>query len=292
MNQLNQVKDDTSDQGLQLINNLIGKIDDFIVAAVVVVGTFMLASAVKKSVVNRLLHRGGNLNNEVIILIERLVQWTIVGIGLVIALSFIGIDLAIALAPLSFGIGFAFKDIISNFIGGVMILSENRFKIGDFIKVGDKIGSIQEMSVRSTVLKSLDGTVFIIPNGELLTSITQNFSSNAQRRVTIEIGVHYETPLDQVLSITKEVVTQHPDVIPNPETVVIATGFGDSAITLEARFWVETSGDWVKTKSEVIQAIQKRYAQAGIIIPFPMRTLTIDRYDGAFQKMLNPSSHA
>lgn len=253
--------------------------------------SFIIASISKKIVVRRLAGKGEDYHREVIILFERITYFSVLMVGVTIALSLFEVDFVSFLGFFTLGIGFALKDLMGNFIAGVVILNSKKFKIGDFIKIGDKIGTITNIETRTTDIKSIDGTQLVIPNAQLMTDIVQNFTSNAFRRITVTVGVHYDTPLRDVIALTVKTANQHPDVLPDPRTQVLATEFGDSSISLDVRFWVDSHANWHIVRSEVIQAIKLAYDKAGVVIPFPIRTLSIDSYDENLMGMLNKKPH-
>jgi len=186
------------------------------------------------------------------------------------------------------GIGFAFKDLLANFIAGVVILTQHKFKIGDVIRLNSNLGTVIEIESRTTQMKTFDGIMLIIPNSEMLTSTVENLSAEEFRRFSFQVGVHYDTPLDKATQITLASISSHNEVVPSPEPVVIVTEFGDSAIMLQVRFWIEmTASKWWQVQSELMQQLKKDYDKAGISIPFPMRTLTLDPYDAKLSKALN-----
>ena len=241
--------------------------------------SFYVATMVKKMVVYKVTANNEDLHQEVVILIERAVYFGIVLLGGVIALKLVKIDVSSLIGFLGFGIGFAFKDLLANFIAGVVILTQKKFKINDTVKINGNTGKIKEIDVRTTQVQSLDGTNLIIPNADMLTAVIQNFTSNSFRRISFQVGVHYETPLAEAIELTKKSVKKHKQVTIDPAPQVLAVEFADSAITLEVRFWVESTANWPLVQSELIQALKKEYDIAGISIPFPIRTLTLDEYD-------------
>lgn len=253
--------------------------------------SFIFASIAKKIVVRRLSGKGEDYHREVIILFERITYFVVLMIGITIALSLFEVDFVSFLGFFTLGIGFALKDLLGNFIAGVVILNSKKFKIGDFIKIGDKLGTITNIETRTTDIKSIDGTQLVIPNAHLMTDVVQNFTSNAFRRITVVVGVHYDTPLRDVIALTIKTADQHPDVLPDPRTQVLATEFGDSSISLDVRFWVDSHANWQSVRSEVIQAIKIAYDKAGVVIPFPIRTLSIDSYDENLMGMLHKKPH-
>ena len=247
------------------------------VAFLVFVASFFVASLVSKIIVNRIIARAKyEIHEEVIILIERSIYFAIVLVGAIISFNIVGIDFSSILGFLTIGIGFAFKDLLANFIAGVVILTQKKFKIGDLIKTQDRIGKIVEIDVRTTQVKSIDGTQLIIPNADMLTNVVQNFSSNPFRRISMEVHVHLDTPLDQSIEVARAAVAKVSNVVKDPETQILAKEFSDSSILLEVRFWIESTKNWCQVLSEVIQAVRKDFSEKSIKIPYPIRTIDFE----------------
>lgn len=252
----------------------------YIGAVVLFFASFVIASVLKRIIMARIRKNASYaMHEEVLLLIERSIYFGIMLIMIVISFRIVGIDLTWVLGAMSFGLGFAFKDILANFIGGIVILTQQKLKIGDLIKVGDKMGRITTIDSRTTQLKLLDGTEVIIPNSDMVTDVVQNYSAHEFRRISLEVGVHYDTPLDQAVSITLNAVKKNQMVVVEPQAEVLCKEFGDSAILLEVRFWMESTENWWTVKSQIIQQIKVDFDAVGITIPFPIRTLALDPYD-------------
>lgn len=268
---------ETADATTGMFATIWGMIPLIIAAIVVVIASFILAKFVTGIITFRLSKR--DLNREVLILISRMTTYGILFIGILAATEIVGLNLGSLIAFLGVGIGFALKDLLSNFIAGIMILTQKKFKIGDTIKLGDIIGKIVEIETRTTQIKSFDGTLLIIPNAQMITAVIENFSANEMRRVSFEVGVHYNTPLQDSIQLAIASVKKHQKVMPEPSSNVIATEFGESAIVLKVLFWVESTTPWLQVKSEVIQQLKLDFDAAGIEIPFPIRTLSLESND-------------
>ncbi len=268
-----------------ILTNIMGMIPLIISAIAVLIATLILAKFVKGVVILRLSKK--DLNREVLILIGRITTYGIVFFGLLAATEIVGLNFGSLIAFLGVGIGFALKDLLSNFIAGIMILTQKKFKIGDAIKIGDILGKIVEIETRTTQIKSFDGTLLIIPNAQMITAVIENFSANAMRRVKFDVGVSYSTPLQESIQLAIASVKKHQKVMPEPVTNVVATEFGDSSINLKVLFWVESDAPWIQIKSEVIQQLKLDFDAAGIEIPFPIRTIALESNDDNLMQAMN-----
>lgn len=250
--------------------------------------TFPIATFLKKIISNRIVVRSNyELNAELVILLERSIYFMVVLVGAAMAFHVVDINFTQVLGYLGFGIGFAFKDILANIIAGVVILTQKTFKIGDIIKVEDRVGKIVQIDVRITQVQGLDGTNFIVPNSDMMTNVVRNYTSNSLRRISFQVGVHYSTPLEKAIQTSLDSLAKNESIMAHPKSQVLAVEFGDSAILLEIRFWIESDLNWYLIRSDVIQQLKKDFDAAGITIPFPIRTLALDGYDKNLLKAFN-----
>ena len=272
---------DSKGSFVEFFSTFLTSLPYWILAGVIFWMSFYIAGIIKKIVVGRIVSKAKyEVPQEGVILIGRVVSACIIVLGGVIGLKIIGIDLGLLLGSIGLGVGFAFKDLLANFIGGVVILTQKKFKIGDLVKINDQFGKIVEIESRTTQIQAFDGTVLIIPNSKILTSVVQNFTANSFRRVSFEIGVHYDTPLEKAIAVALAAVQKNKNIMPKPASQVFINRFDDSSVILQIRFWVESSGgqsSWLLVQSEVIQTITKDFDAAGITIPFPITTLDIPK---------------
>lgn len=271
-----------------LFKFILSNLDNWIAGIAVVFGFYVLSKIVsgraRESIIRS---KGEDVPEGALILMERVSRILIVGIGITIALAINGLNFTAVIGALSLGIGFALKDIIGNFISSMILLAQNRFRIGDFIQVGDIMGTIVGIDTRVTILQALDGSEVVVPNQTMLNQTVISFSTNPFRRVDLPVGVDYGSNLPMVTSLIKGVLDKHPDVVPKPESTVVIDAFGDSSIGLIARFWVESKANWIDIRSNLAHRIKKAFDEVGIQIPFPIRTLKLDEDDRSFLKTMD-----
>ncbi len=267
----------TANETTGLFATVLGMIPLIISALIVLIASIILAKFITKIVLFRLSKR--DLNREVLILMGRMITYGIVFLGIISATEIVGLNLGTLVAFLGVGMGFALKDILSNFIAGIMILTQKKFKIGDNVKMGDVMGKITEIETRTTQIQSFDGTLLIIPNAQMITAVIESFSANEFRRIKFDVGVHYETPLQESIQLAIASVTKNKQVMPEPHTNVVATEFGDSSINLQVQFWVESDAPWIQIRSDIIQQLKLDFDAAEIEIPYPITTLSLDDND-------------
>ncbi|MBN1279845.1 MAG: mechanosensitive ion channel [Chlorobium sp.] len=209
-----------------------------------------------------------------------ILQYTVVFFGFLLVLQSAGIDLS-ALAVLSgtigLGIGFGLQNISNNFFSGLIILFERPVKVGDRIQVGDISGDVIGIAIRSTTIRTNDNITIIIPNSEFVSSQVINWShSDRNVRITVPVGVSYNSDPQHVRDILLSVADNHPAILTEPKPDVIFSEFGDSALNFELRVWTKTHIQIPRIlRSEVNYRIFDAFKKNGIEIPYPQRDLHI-----------------
>ena len=223
------------------------------------------------------------VRRAVIYRINRLFQYLILTIGLIVALVFLGFDMSnlILLAgALGVGLGFGLQSIFNNFISGIIILFQSQLKVGDYIELESGLrGEIREINVRSTVLMTNDGLEVLIPNSELINTKVINWTlRDPYRRLRINFGVAYETDIDKMKEFIIEAAKKVPHTLMKigiPEPVVHLVKFGESSIDFELFVWVNerSTRRMTRTKSAYLWAIHAALRKNGVQIPYPRRDL-------------------
>jgi len=206
-------------------------------------------------------------------------------VSLLVALSVAGVEfanLAIIAGALSVGIGFGLQNIVNNFISGLILLLERPIRTGDWILVGAVEGFVHRISIRSTQLRTFDGSHIIVPNAELIAGQVTNWMlHDTSGRIKIPIGVAYGSDLEKVKTILLAVAHQHGMVITDGKRVaaplVLMTGFGDSALNLELRCFIRSIDNRAQVFSDLCFAIDAAFRAENIEIPFPQRDVHLKK---------------
>ncbi|RQG96795.1 mechanosensitive ion channel family protein [Natrarchaeobius oligotrophus] len=185
--------------------------------------------------------------------------------GLLVGAGFLGIVM-----------GMAARQTLGSLIAGFVLMFSRPFEIGDWVEVGDHEGMVVDITIVNTRLRSFDGETVVLPNDRVSSSTVINRSKRNRLRLTLEVGVDYETDLERAESVAVEAIERADDVAPAPKPRVIPTAFGDSAITLECRFWIRQPNahkKWTTTRA-VVHELKTAFDREGIGIPYPQRELS------------------
>ncbi len=188
--------------------------------------------------------------------------------------SFIAIFGAAGLA-----VGLALQGSLSNFAAGVLIVLFRPYKVGDFVEAAGIAGSVEQVQILTTVLKTPDNKSIIVPNSQIMDSVITNYSANDTRRVDMVFGVGYEDDIDKVRKTIEEVVATDDRVLDEPECQIAVMELADSSVNFVVRPWVKTSDYW-GVYLDLTEKIKKRFDEVGISIPFPQQDVHIHRSDG------------
>jgi small conductance mechanosensitive channel len=262
-----------------VLEELLVKVIDFVpkavLAMVVLVISLYLAGLISKLVLKALEKR--RVDYEVKIVITKVARWSVIGLGVFVALQQMGFDLSaflVSLGVVGFTIGFALQDISKNFVAGLLILLQQPFDIGDAIKVTDFIGTVLNVDLRATEIRTFDGPIVLIPNADVYSSPITNFSRETNRRINLTIGVATDTDLEYARATTLQTISTLEGVLADPAPQVIFNNFGTSTIDFELYFWVDTHKNGLfDVKDTAIVALNTAFKEKGIELPYPVQTV-------------------
>ncbi|HUM70551.1 MAG TPA: mechanosensitive ion channel [Chloroflexota bacterium] len=243
-------------------------------AMVLFVITLYLAAWISKLV--RHIMEKRRTDPGITLLVYYITRWGIVIVGMITALRQVNFEVTTFLAGLGilgFTLGFALQDISQNVIAGLLLLIQKPFELGDVIQIDEFIGTVLSVDLRTTELRTRDGHNVLIPNAHVFTEPITNFSRQATWRVSLPVGVAYNSDLELVQRVTLRTIQTLPDVLDDPAPTFHFHTFGDYSIDFTLNFWVDSRiTNPVTATHPAIIAIQKAYAQAGIEIPYPIQT--------------------
>lgn len=218
-------------------------------------------------------------------LVGEIIFYTMLTLALIIGFMIMDIDLGWILWWISFGIWFAFKEILWNLIAGVLVLTNKEFKLGDIISVDDDkydyFGRIEEITIRYTVIRTFELRKVIVPNITLITKPVRTYDSEEVVRLDTVITVHYQTDLHQACEWIKDAVNSVSYVKEKESTRVSVQKFGNHGVDILIYFYFDpASGMLIQSaKSGVHHAIYDMFKEKGIVIPYPHQVLTVDHND-------------
>lgn len=208
--------------------------------------------------------------------VTRIGVWT-VGILLACVLGFPSFELGDIIATLGIGsvaIGFAFQDIFKNFLAGIILLVEEPFRIGDEVVIGDYEGKVENISIRTTKIRTFSGERVLLPNSTVFTDAVKVSTAYNSRRTDLAVGVDYNTPLSEATTILEETIKGIPGVLEDPVPEIDVVNFGDSSIDFIVRYWTKPQKKQLRNvQTKAMIRIKQALDKAEIGIPYPIRTV-------------------
>jgi small-conductance mechanosensitive channel len=242
--------------------------------AIIVLALFYVAARWTRRIVNRVAH-AADLSPGAEMVLGRLARWLVIGVGVLVALTvavdsftpgqfiqFLGIG--------SVAIGFAFHDILQNFLAGILLLLTEPFKIGDQIIVNQFEGTVENIETRATTLKTYDGRRVVIPNSHLFTeSVTVN-TAFPIRRSEYQVGIGASDDISDAMRLMLEAIRGVEGVLEEPAPDVLVAELGDFSVNIRARWWTDSvRSSLLQVQSRVITAIKENLLAHGVDLPFP-----------------------
>jgi small-conductance mechanosensitive channel len=211
--------------------------------------------------------------------LSKLIGYTIIAIGIIIALQGMGIKLSaltVFAGVLGVGIGFGMQNITANMVSGIVILFERPIKEGDMVRFKNTIGYVQKINLRATVIRTILNEHLIVPNTEFINATVENMSfSDLKLRLRVEVGVSYSSDPYMVKQALLDAAYSVEHVLRNPEPNVLFVGFGESSLNFQLLAWIENPKWRFEAESNLHFAVVQKFRERGITIPFPQRDVHI-----------------
>ena len=264
----------------EMINAFIKALPNIAVALIVFI-IFYLVGWITRTIVRSLATRSQRPQNLALVL-GRLAQMIVVLLGSLIALviifpNFSPGELIQLLGIGSIAIGFAFRDIFENFLGGIILLLNEPFRTGDQIRINDYEGTVEEIQTRSTSIRTYDNRRVVIPNADILTNMLTVNTAYPQRRVDYEFGIGYGDDIERAKLLTIEAIREVKGILAKPAPDIIVTALADSTVNLRARWWIAPPrrSDANDSRDLVLTAIKRKLSDNGIDLPFPTQQILL-----------------
>jgi small conductance mechanosensitive channel len=237
---------------------------------ILVIGRF--AAIGIRSFVRRLLTKS-RVDTTLVGFITNLSYVAMMAFVIIAALGQLGVQTASFVAVLGaagLAVGLALQGSLANFAAGVLMIIFKPFKVGDYIEAGGTAGTVEEIGIFSTELKSPDNKKVIVPNAKVTGDNIVNYTAKAQRRVDMIVGVSYSDDLDKVRKVLEAILSEDARILKEPAPIIGVLELANSSVNFAVRSWVNTADYW-NVFIDNQEKIKKRFDAEGISIPFPQR---------------------
>ncbi len=243
-------------------------------AVIVFVVGRMIINLLNKLVKNILIKR--NFDPSVKSFVSSLVNVTLTILLIISIVGALGVQttsFAALLASAGVAVGMALSGNLSNFAGGLIVLLFKPYKVGDFIDYQGQSGTVREIQMFHTILKTTDNKVIYIPNGSLSSGVIVNYSNQQTRRIDWVFGVDYGTDYDHVKQVLETILAKETRILQEPDKPFIAlTALADSSVNILVRVWVKSEDYW-SVYFDMNKTVYEVFNKEGINFPFPQLTV-------------------
>lgn len=249
-----------------------------IVAAIAIIIVGMIVARVVSNTINRVMLARG-IDATVADFLSALVRYGIIAFTLIAALGRVGVQTASVIAVLGaagLAIGLALQGSLSNLAAGVLLVTFRPFRAGEYVDLGGIAGTVLNVQIFSTTLRTVDGKIVVVPNGKIIAGNIINFSREPVRRNEFIIGVAYDSDIDKVKQILTEIINSDERVLKDREITVRLNEFGPSAINFVVRAW-SNSGDLQNVYWDVLERVKREFDAQGISFPYPQMDVNFKR---------------
>lgn len=274
------VVDSINNAGSWLVNNqaLLLSYAVNIVAAIAIIIVGMIVARIVSNTVNRLMV-ARHIDATVADFLSALVRYGIIAFTLIAALGRVGVQTASVIAVLGaagLAIGLALQGSLSNLAAGVLLVTFRPFRSGEYVDLGGVAGTVLQVQIFSTTMRTVDGRIVVIPNGKIIAGNIVNFSREPVRRNEFIIGVAYDSDIDEVKRILTEIIQADERIIKDREMTVRLNELGPSSINFVVRVWSKSS-DLQNVYWDVLELIKRRFDEHGISFPYPQMDVHFKR---------------
>ncbi|MGB3208639.1 MAG: mechanosensitive ion channel family protein [Crinalium sp.] len=266
------------DKMQKMVNDFIILLPNLVLALIVFAIFFFIARAIKQVV--RKLTRDRRQARNLGMVLGRLAQGTTILAGLFISLSIVipslkANDLVQLLGISGVAIGFAFRDILQNFLAGILILLTEPFQIDDQIVFKNFEGTVEQIQTRATTIRTYDGRRIVIPNSELFTNSVIVNTAFENRRLQYDVGIGYGDDINEAKRLILEAINHTDGVMENPAPDALVVELAGSSVNIRARWWVQPPrrADVLDLQDQVLTNIKNKLTANGIDLPFPTQQI-------------------
>ncbi|MFZ3390426.1 MULTISPECIES: small-conductance mechanosensitive channel MscS [Buttiauxella] len=249
-----------------------------IVAAIAIIIVGMIVARVVSNTINRVMLARG-IDATVADFLSALVRYGIIAFTLIAALGRVGVQTASVIAVLGaagLAIGLALQGSLSNLAAGVLLVTFRPFRAGEYVDLGGIAGSVLNVQIFSTTLRTVDGKIVVVPNGKIIAGNIINFSREPVRRNEFIISVAYDSDIDKVKQILTDIINSDERVLKDRDITVRLNELGPSAINFVVRAW-SNSGDLQNVYWDVLERVKREFDAQGISFPYPQMDVNFKR---------------
>lgn len=265
-------------QLIELVNSTVRLLPN-IAVAVVVFALFWIGAKLARRFVKRITRHRKNARNLGLVL-GRLIQGLLIALGLFLALaivipSFKPGDLVQLLGVSGVAIGFAFRDILQNFLAGILILLTEPFQLEDQIIFKDFEGTVEKIQTRATIVRTYDGRRVVIPNAELFTNSVMVNTAFEKRRLQYDVGIGYGDDIDKAKQLILDALNSIEGVLKDPAPEALVVELAGSTINIRVRWWIDPPrrADALATRDKVLTIVNNTLANNGVDLPYPTQQI-------------------
>jgi small-conductance mechanosensitive channel len=262
-----------------MLRGFIASLPRFVVALVIGLFFYGLGQLVRRGMARAA--NGDRSHRTLNVALGRIAQGAITTIGILfaVAAAFPGFNAANLVGALGIGgiaIGFAFKDVFENFLSGILILFTRPFRIGDQIIYDKYEGTVEDIHIRATWLKTYDGRRVVIPNSDLFTHAVTVNTAFESRRLEYDFKLKNTDGVARAKAIIARVLDETKDVLPDPKADVVITAFDEATVVVKARWWSKSRmGDAMLAQDHVLSSVRQALGAEGIELPAPARQVVL-----------------
>ncbi|WP_299078411.1 mechanosensitive ion channel family protein [uncultured Paraglaciecola sp.] len=250
-----------------------------LVGALLIAILFSVIARISGKAMKSILHKALE-SKQIANLLASIIKVCVLFTGVFVALEFLGLtgtvtSLLAGAGIIGLAIGFAFQDMTENLIAGIAMGIRKPFQIDDVIETDSVFGTVKTINLRNTLVETFSGQLEVIPNKILFRNVLTNYSTKGIRRVDVPVGISYADDPQKAADIIVEKINQCDFIVNSEKTAVFAQSFGESSVDLIVWFWIKYPGEtgFMQARHQGVTVIKKALEQAGILIPFPIRTL-------------------
>lgn len=249
-----------------------------IVAAIAIIVVGMIVARIISNAVNRVM-RARHIDATVADFLSALVRYSVIAFTLIAALGRVGVQTASVIAVLGaagLAIGLALQGSLSNLAAGVLLVTFRPFRSGEYVDLGGVAGTVLQVQIFSTTLRSADGRMVVIPNGKIIANNIINFSREPVRRNEFIIGVAYDSDIDKVKQLLTNIIESDDRILKDREMTVRLNELGASSINFVVRVW-SNSSDLQSVYWDVLERVKRDFDANGISFPYPQMDVNFKR---------------